>query len=107
MFDIDEDMFFTKEELVELGEVVIDELSSVYPNCTISLNDVYADSASDLTFLFEVYSSDLFDSFISEVKVKVDFRRIRSPRDLMKYKSQIIREVSADIDGVKEWLDNN
>lgn len=83
-YDIDPEMYFTKEELVEFGNQVVDEfnecVSEVY-----NLSDVYMDAPN--TLIVSVSNGD----FEFTHTTAIDMRRIRKPSDIEKYRYTFIQ----------------
>lgn len=86
-YDIEDDMFFTRDEINEFGYDVAD-LFSAWADSTFDLSDVYMDTPTKLHIEvsnkeYEEYSAD----------IKIDMRRIRIPKDLYKYEDAVLRQL--------------
>lgn len=88
-YDVEDDMFFTREEIVEWADSVADELAS-RTGASVMLNDVYFTDTTMLTIELSV------DDSIISTTVNVDMRRIRNPRDIDKYIPQVVDALEAD-----------
>lgn len=96
-FDVEPDMFFTREEINEFGSEVADELTDEFDGVAdIRLSDCYMESSSHLFCDFVVFMED--DEMEVESDVNIDFRRIKKPADIMRYKEAIKDQVRGDID---------
>lgn len=78
-FDIDEYQFFTKEELVEFANTIIDQLKENNINRNIDLSDLYMEN-NQLTIELDI------NGYIEKSTAHIDMRRIKLPRDIEKYK---------------------
>lgn len=97
-YDIDPEMFFTKEEIVELGNDVADEFDmwarkQPHYSGTFLLADVFMDPGNLLTI--DVSNDDM----IVSTQVKIDMRKIRAPKDINKYKDEILHKLEIDYIG--------
>ena len=86
------DEFFTKEEVVEFGDAVCDRLSNLY-NDIFEVQDLWLEGN---VIHLEVESQD--EPVYSTGEVKIDMRRIREITDLLKYVTQMVGNISDDID---------
>lgn len=87
-YDIEDDQYFTKEDLVEVGEEIAEEFSN-WCNEVWNLDSTfYGDGGPNL---YEVHITD--DDIWLDAGVKVDMRKIRRPRDLAKYKDELLRQL--------------
>lgn len=95
-YDIDPDMFFTKDELVELGDTVADDFNTWVKSVTpdfyspFELADVSMDEKSNL------YVDISNDDYIISAVVRIDMRKIKKPSDINKYKDELIAKLRAD-----------
>jgi hypothetical protein len=78
-YDIEDDQFFTREEINEVAYAVEDELNGDYPN-RFGVSDVYMDGK---TLYVTILDMDTGEEY--ETSVKIDFRKIRRPSDIKKY----------------------
>lgn len=85
-YDIEDDMYFTKEELVEFGDDLAEQFSA-WADDKCELSDVYMTSPVDL--VMEVAENDGVEH---QAKVKIDMRKIRLPRDIEKYTDIILKQ---------------
>lgn len=82
-YDIEDDMFFTRDDINEFAEDVVDEFSnSIGKKC--SLQDVYM--ATPTRIVLEVEC----DGEFYNVDTQFDMRKIRRPKDIYKYKNTLI-----------------
>lgn len=96
-YDIDPEMFFTKEELVELGNDVaerFDNWDKSEPDKASSNTFELADVSMDTSNNLYMDISD-GDTYLSAV-VRIDMRKIRKPSDINKYSDQILAKLKAD-----------
>lgn len=77
-YDIEDDMFFTKEEIVEFANNICEDLAKEF-GYNYDIADVYMDSPTKLHI-------ELIDNHDIEVdiNVRIDMRRIKKPSDLEK-----------------------
>ena len=77
-YDIEDDMYFTKEELVEFADNICEDLAKEF-GYKYDIADVYMDSPTKLHI-------ELIDNHDIEVdiNVRIDMRRIKKPSDLEK-----------------------
>ena len=88
-FDIEDDMFFTKEDIVDFGNELADQFSA-WADSPCSLEDVYMTSPTHL--VIEVY--DEGDMIYHTSEFDIDMRKIRTPKDLVKkYMDKAIRQL--------------
>ena len=88
-YDIADDQYFTKEELVEFGEDVVDNLNELGSG-KVELQSIYIDNnVIDLTIDW--------DGNEVSAKQPVDMRRIRTPKDLMKYRVRVISKMKPEL----------
>lgn len=85
-YDIEDDMFFTKEELMEFGYDLAEQFST-WADDSCELSDLYMTSPVDL--VMEVAESDGAEH---QAKVKIDMRKIRLPKDIEKYTDIILKQ---------------
>lgn len=77
--DIEDDQYFTKEEIVEVAEKVCEHLDETYPD-KFDVSDVYMETPK--TIHVEVTSKE---GNWASANAKIDMRKIRKPSDIMKY----------------------
>ena len=78
-FDIEDDQYFTKEEIVEVAEKVCEHLNETYPD-KFDVSDVYMETPTIIHV--EVISKE--GNWVS-ANAKIDMRKIKKPSDIMKY----------------------
>lgn len=88
-FDISPHMFFTKEDIVNFGNKVCEELGEIFYH-TFNILDVYIVDYNRLVL-------DVIDDEGSEFsgQVKIDMRRIRSHRDIEKYQLDMVSQINS------------
>ena len=90
-FDIEDDMFFTKEDIVEFADEIAVSLSGL-TNEEFYVSDVYMDSPKKIHV--ELTNGDIWitgDAII-------DFRKIKYPSDIKKYKDVILKQLKDSLD---------
>lgn len=92
-YDIQEDQYFTRDDLVDFADSVLNELNAKY-NDTFDVVDLGMDDPTHL--YIEVESDIAWASYI----VKIDMRKIRKPSDLTKYVSITVTGLSYSLDTV-------
>ena len=96
-FDIDPEMFWTKDDLVELGEEV--ELILKDRNYNVDCQECYAEPDNSVELVF--YDRDLEIEVTSIINI--DMRRIQSPSDLVKkYAQKFADDIEAQLDEAAE-----
>ena len=98
-YDIEDDMLFTKEEIVEFADDVAEAFNSEYSS-TLSLSDCYIDTPN---ILHVEYTDD--EGYEYSADVKLDMRKIRSPRDISKYSSTILQQLKSQYEESHGWED--
>lgn len=88
-YDIEDDQFFTREELNEFGERLADSISEKIEGEPIRYNGAYVDD-NLLTVRMESELGEI------EKEVKLDFRTIRKPSDIDKYSKVLIPQFIKD-----------
>lgn len=78
-FDIEDDQYFTKEEIVEVAEKVCEHLDETYPD-KFDVSDVYMETPTIIHV--EVISKE---GNWASANAKIDMRKIKKPSDIMKY----------------------
>lgn len=86
-FDIEDDQYFTKEEIVEFGNDVADTLSNVGYN-KFDLSDVYVEG-NKLQLTISATEDGIEESSI----VPLDMRKIRKPQDLNRFHKVVVDEL--------------
>ena len=82
-YDIEDDMFFTKEDIVEFGDEVADYFSG-WADEEFELSDVYMKDPVNLHL--EITNNDIW----LDSDIKIDMRKIRKPSDISKYVDQAL-----------------
>lgn len=90
-YDIEDDMFFTRDDIVEWANAVVDQLND-NNNAHYEIGDVYFTDPSKLTL--EVYDDDKYLT----VTETIDMRRIRKPDDLNKYSLDAVNKLQEQHD---------
>lgn len=85
-YDIEDDMYFTKEELMEFGYDLAEQFSA-WAEGTCELSDLYMTSPTDL--VIEVSDEDGAEH---KAKIKIDMRKIKLPKDIYKYSDIILKQ---------------
>lgn len=96
IFDIDDDIFFTKEEIVEFGNDIAEEFDNIHNNNAYLL-DVYFDTPK----ILHLDITD--DEYEYPVEVRIDMRKIRRPRDIDKYKKQVLVELERQYEDYHQY----
>lgn len=96
-FDIADDQFFTRDDLIEASDYVIDEVEKSCPKCVLG-----GTWFEDGKWIVNIQSADGMEEY--ESSVKVDMRRIKSPSDLNKYAPEISKGIIKQLVDVQEDL---
>lgn len=88
-YDIADDQYFTKEELVEFGEDVVDNLNSLAYS-RAKLESIFIDNN-----VIKITIS--WDGNEITVEQPIDMRRIRTPKDLEKYRIPVISKMKPEL----------
>ena len=89
-YDIADDEYFTKDELVEFGEDVVDNLNSLGYN-KAKLESIFIENN-----VIEITVS--WDGNEVTVEQPVDMRRIRTPKDIQKYRVRVISKMKPELE---------
>lgn len=92
-YDLEGEGFFTKDDLVEFDDAVIEILQECYPD-TFQIDDSYIE---DNIIYLSVQSSE---GNWAEGSVKVDMRKIRKPSDILKYSNTMVGKLREELDTV-------
>ena len=84
-YDIDEEMYFTKDEIVEFAQDVVDDFNTMQ-DAVFDLYSVYF--VGDRNDILQIEITDGDYDFNHEERI--DMRRIRKPSDLYKYKDKFV-----------------
>lgn len=98
-YDIDPHEYFTRDDLIEFGDLVCDHLNEIYYDKFSVSNIEINDNEITLTVI-----RDSDESEFSDV-IKIDMRRIRKPSDIEKYAGDIVGGLRDDIDMYDEEND--
>ena len=93
-YDIEDDQYFTREELTDFAYIVCDDLT-YYFNGDIDVSDLSLDN--DILNI-EIIIND----YSFEHSCKIDMRRIHSTKDLYKYEKEFVKSFYKQI---SEWID--
>lgn len=97
-YDIDPEMFFTRDDLDELAEQVMGYVLASLPG-KFKLEDAYVDGSNYQDIFIEI--QDLDDGTVHQASAHVDMRKIRNGHDLAdKYARQLASDI---IDSVEEY----
>lgn len=92
-YDIDPEQYFTRDDIVDFADEVVDKLSSKYS----SAFDIADLGMSDPKHLYiEVENDDC----VADYTLAIDMRTIRKPSDLMKYVNRAVTGLSRTVDDV-------
>lgn len=91
VYDIDPKQYFTKDDLMDLADVVLEKVSDAYPVGRFDISD--ADINGQELYLELV---ELTSGVESGAKFNVDMRSIRKPRDLNKYANKVAESLIKD-----------
>lgn len=95
-YDIEDDMFFTKDDVIELADNVTDILNdTVFPEYhRFEYVDAYMTSPKDVT----IEVTDGNNNFSGSATI--DIRRIHTQKDILKYAREIVSQMTNDIQAV-------
>ena len=96
-YDIDPEMYFTKDDLLEFANEIIDNLYADY-DVDFDLADIFIDDNNELYI-----SIDINNDYTINSSVYIDMRRIRKPEDIYKYETDILDELSTQINEYIEF----
>lgn len=92
-YDLENEGFFTKDDLVAFDDAVIEILQECYSD-TFRIDDSYIE---DNIIYVSVQSSE---GNWAEGSVKVDMRKIRKPSDILKYSNTMVGKLREELDTV-------
>lgn len=101
-YDIEDDMYFTKEDLLEFTDELIDSLQD--KGIFVDLIDMYITDGNRLVIAVEDEDGNEIDT-----DEFIDMRKIRRPKDIYKYKDIFIKDILSQYDELKSFnedLDN-
>ena len=85
-YDIEDDMYFTKEDLLEFADELIDTLQD--KGIFVDLVDMYMTDGNRLVIAVEDEDGNEIDT-----DEFIDMRKIRLPKDIYKYKNIFIKDI--------------
>ena len=94
-FDIEDDMFFTREDIDELAYDICDKFNDWVSTQGISYGSKFsiADASLDGNELYVDLSND--EGIVSSI-TRIDMRKIRRPKDIYKYEKEILHSLQID-----------
>ena len=95
-YDIEDDMYFTKEDLLEFADELIDTLQD--KGIFVDLVDMYMTDGNRLVIAVE--DEDGNEIYTDEF---IDMRKIRLPKDIYKYKNIFIKDILSQYDELKSF----
>lgn len=101
-YDIEDDMYFTKEDLLDFTDELIDTLQD--KGIFVDLIDMYITDGNRLVIAVEDEDGNEIDT-----DEFIDMRKIRRPKDIYKYKNIFIKDILSQYDELKSFnedLDN-
>lgn len=94
-YDVDPEMFFTREDLNELGDAVIEKIPSTFGE-NFKLEEAYIGGTDNQEVTVRVEDLDSLVSF--EGTAHIDMRKIKRPSDLVaKYVDDIVSQIMSGI----------
>lgn len=102
VFDIEDDQYFTKEELVEFADEIIEKLDNHYEDIDPSflLTDLYMDNDTNVLHI-EIDDDDIGTFAVDQ---KIDYRKVKTPYQIRNYTKEILDKFIKQIDSLKEAL---
>lgn len=86
-YDIEDDMFWTKDDLIEFSDAVCEKLADKF-GYQYDIADVGAENNNDMYITIMDTTHDIE----ADVSFRIKMSRIRAPRDLMKYLDTVVSE---------------
>ena len=86
-YDIEDDMFWTKDDLIEFSDAVCEKLADKF-GYQYDIADVGAESNNDMYITIMDTTHDIE----ADVSFRIKMSRIRAPRDLMKYLDTVVSQ---------------
>lgn len=86
-YDIEDDMFWTKDDLIEFSDAVCEKLADKF-GYQYDIADVGEESNNDMYITIMDTTHDIE----ADVSFRIKMSRIRSPRDLMKYLDTVVSQ---------------
>ena len=93
-YDIEDDMYFTKDDLLEFTDELIDTLQD--KGIFVDLVDMYMTDGNRLVIAVEDEDGNEIDT-----DEFIDMRKIRLPKDIYKYKNIFIKDILSQYDELK------
>ena len=95
-YDIEDDMYFTKEDLLEFTDELIDTLQD--KGIFVDLVDMYMTDGNRLVIAVEDEDGNEIDT-----DEFIDMRKIRRPKDIYKYRNIFIKDILSQYDELKSF----
>ena len=95
-YDIEDNMYFTKEDLLEFTDELIDTLQD--KGIFVDLVDMYITDGNRLVIAVEDEDGNEIDT-----DEFIDMRKIRRPKDIYKYKNIFIKDILSQYDELKSF----
>lgn len=86
-YDIEDDMFWTKDDLIEFSDAVCEKLADKF-GYQYDIADVGAENNNDMYITIMDTTHDIE----ADVSFRIKMSRIRAPRDLMKYLDTVVSQ---------------
>ena len=86
-YDIEDDMFWTKDDLIEFSDAVCEKLTDKF-GYQYDIADVGAENNNDMYITIMDTTHDIE----ADVSFRIKMSRIRAPRDLMKYLDTVVSQ---------------
>lgn len=100
-YDIEDDMYFTKEELVEFAGDIAEEFSTLTGHMNCDVDNVYMEN-NPLALNVDIYDPE--DGVSHSAYTRIDMRKIRKPSDIYKYMDRILKQLE---DSFHEYHEND
>ena len=91
-FDIEDDQYFTREDIIDFGNKVCEILGEIYPD-TFDISDTYI---YDNNILFLEVTSKQGNE--GSANFKIDMRKIKKPSDLLKFADEMAFYLRQDLE---------
>lgn len=95
-YDIEDDMYFTKDDILEFTDELIDSLQD--KGIFVDLVDTYITDGNRLVIVVEDEDGNEIDT-----DEFIDMRKIRRPKDIYKYKNIFIKDILSQYDELKSF----
>lgn len=101
-FDIEDDQYFTRDEIVEFGNIVCDHLNETFYD-TYEVSNVYMETPKKLVLTVTQKS----DESEFTATVDIDMRKIKRPSDLMdRYLGNVVYALQQDIQAYNDEIND-